>query len=40
MAQAVYHRPVTAEARVHARVSQCGIGGGQGGNGTGFSSVI
>jgi hypothetical protein len=37
MAQAVSHRPLTAEARARSRVSPCGICGGQSGNGTGFS---
>jgi hypothetical protein len=37
MAQVVSRRPLTAEARVHIRVNQCGIYGGQKGNGTGFS---
>jgi hypothetical protein len=36
MAQAVSRRPLTAEARVGARVSPCGTCGGQSGNGTGF----
>jgi hypothetical protein len=40
MAQAVSLRPLTAEARVRSRVSQCGICGGQSGNGTGFSPSI
>jgi hypothetical protein len=37
MAQAVSRRPLTAEARVRSRVSQCGVCGGQSGTGTGFS---
>jgi hypothetical protein len=37
MAQVVSRRPLTAEARVHARVNPCGICGGQIGTGTGFS---
>jgi hypothetical protein len=37
MAQAVSHRPLTAEARVRSRFSLCGIYGGQSGTGTGFS---
>jgi hypothetical protein len=37
MAQAVSRRPLTAEARVRARVNPCGICGGQSGTGTGFS---
>jgi hypothetical protein len=37
MAQVVSRRPVTAEARVRARVNPCGICGGQSGTGTGFS---
>jgi hypothetical protein len=38
MAQAVSHRPLTAEARVRAQVNLCGICGGQSGTGTGFSA--
>jgi hypothetical protein len=38
MAQVVSRRPLTAEARVRARVNPCGICGGQSGTGTGFSS--
>jgi hypothetical protein len=37
MAQVVSRRPLTAEARVRARVNPCGICGGQSGTGTGFS---
>jgi hypothetical protein len=37
MAQAVSRRFLTAEARVHDRVSLCEICDGQSGNGTGFS---
>jgi hypothetical protein len=37
MAQAVSRRPLTAEARVHARVNPCGICRGQSGTGIGFS---
>jgi hypothetical protein len=36
MAQAVSRRPLSAEARVLSRVSQCEICGGQSGTGTGF----
>jgi hypothetical protein len=36
MAQ-VSRRPLTAEARVRARINPCGICGGQSGSGTGFS---
>jgi hypothetical protein len=37
MAQVVSRRPLTAKARVRARVSPCRICGGQSGSGTGFS---
>jgi hypothetical protein len=37
MAQVVSRRPLTAEARVRARVNTCGICDGQSGTGTGFS---
>jgi hypothetical protein len=37
MAQVVSRRPLTAEARVRARINPCGICGGQNGTGTGFS---
>jgi hypothetical protein len=37
MAQVVSRRPLTAEARVRARVNPCGICGGQSGTGTGSS---
>jgi hypothetical protein len=37
VAQAVSRRPLTAEARVRARVGLRGICGGQSGTGTGFS---
>jgi hypothetical protein len=37
MAQAVSRRPLTAEARVRARVDPCGIRGGQSGTGAGIS---
>jgi hypothetical protein len=40
MAQAVSRRPLIAEAWVRARVSPCGICGGQSGIGTGFSLVL
>jgi hypothetical protein len=37
MDQVVSRRPLTAEARVRARVNPCGICGGQSGTGTGFT---
>jgi hypothetical protein len=37
MAQVVSSQPLTAEARVRARVNPCGLCGGQSGSGTGFS---
>jgi uncharacterized protein (UPF0335 family) len=37
MAQVVSRRPLTAKARVRARVNPCGICGGQNGSGAGFS---
>jgi hypothetical protein len=37
MVWAVSRQPLTAEARVRARVNLCGICGGQSGTGTGFS---
>jgi hypothetical protein len=37
MAQEVSRRPLTAEARVYARISPCEICGGQSDTGTGFS---
>jgi hypothetical protein len=40
MAQAVSCRPLTAEARVRARVNPCGICGGQSGSGEGFLRVL
>jgi hypothetical protein len=39
MAQAVSHRHLTAEALVRARVSPCGIYGGQSGTEKGFFSA-
>jgi hypothetical protein len=39
MVQVVSRRPLTAEARVRARVNPCGICDGQSGNGTGFSPI-
>jgi hypothetical protein len=38
MAQAVSRRPLTAKARVRARIGPCGVCGGQSGSGTGFST--
>jgi hypothetical protein len=38
MAQVVSRRPLTAEARVRARVNPCGICAGQSGTGTGFAA--
>jgi hypothetical protein len=38
MAQAVSHRPLTAEALVRARANPCGISDRQSGTGTGFLS--
>jgi hypothetical protein len=40
MAQAVSRRPLSAEARIRARSSLCGIGGGQSGTGAGFLRVL
>jgi hypothetical protein len=40
MAQVVSRRPLTAEARVRARVNLCGICGGQSGTGTDFLRVL
>jgi hypothetical protein len=37
MAQVVSRRPLTAEARVRARINPCRICRGQSGTGTGFS---
>jgi hypothetical protein len=39
MAQAVRHRPLTAEDRIRARINPCGFYGGQSGSGTGFSPI-
>jgi hypothetical protein len=40
MAQAVNRRPLTAKARVRARVSLCGICGAQSDSGTVFFQVL
>jgi hypothetical protein len=40
MVQAVGLRPLTAEARIHARISPCGICGGHSGAVTSFSQNI
>jgi hypothetical protein len=40
MAQAVSHRPLIVEARIRARVSQCGICGGQAALGQVFFRVL
>jgi hypothetical protein len=40
MAQAVSSQPLTTVARVCARVSSCGICGGQSGTGTDFLRVL
>jgi hypothetical protein len=37
MAQVISHQPFNVEAWIHARVSPCGIYGGQSGAGAGFS---
>jgi hypothetical protein len=37
MAQAVSCRPITADARIRARIGLCGISDGPSGTGTGFS---
>jgi hypothetical protein len=37
MVQAVSHLPLTAETWIQARVTPCGICGGQSGTGTGFA---